>query len=176
MKKEAMSTGLQSDKSDRRPRRQYFHDPSAPTPNGLLPAAFAAVRNGLGQVLLVRRADDGNWELPGGRVEVGESASETVVREVAEEASVEIKLTGVLGIYSDPEHVLAYPHGDVRQQFAVCFHAWADGDVHDVHPDLNETSEAGWFDPAETRELTMHPTMRKRLDDALSDPHQVHFD
>ncbi|MFZ2119232.1 MAG: NUDIX domain-containing protein, partial [Pseudonocardiaceae bacterium] len=42
----------------------------------------------LGRVLLVRRADDGYWELPGGRVEVGESASAAVVREVAEEAGV----------------------------------------------------------------------------------------
>ena len=40
----------------------------------LLPAAFAAVRNDAGQVLLVRRIDDGNWELPGGRIEVGETA------------------------------------------------------------------------------------------------------
>lgn len=44
-------------------------------PRGLLPAAFAIVRNGPGRVLLVRRADDGYWELPGGRIEVGESAA-----------------------------------------------------------------------------------------------------
>jgi 8-oxo-dGTP pyrophosphatase MutT (NUDIX family) len=153
---------------------QFFHDPAAPTPEGLLPAAYAAVRNGLGQVLLVRRADDGNWELPGGRVEVGETASETVVREVAEEAGVVIKVTGVLGVYSDPGHVLAYPNGEVRQQFAICFHAWAvDGDVH---PDLFETSAAGWFHLDETRRLAMHPTMRQRLDHALTDPEHVYFD
>jgi hypothetical protein len=42
-------------------RRQFFHDPGAPAPEGLLPAAYAAVRNGEGRILLVRRADDGNW-------------------------------------------------------------------------------------------------------------------
>jgi NUDIX domain len=89
--------GLGPVNGHREVRRQFFHDPAAPTPAGLLPAAFAAVRNGLGQVLLVRRADDGNWELPGGHVEVGESASEAAIREVAEEAGVIIKVTGVLG-------------------------------------------------------------------------------
>jgi ADP-ribose pyrophosphatase YjhB (NUDIX family) len=168
-----MSAGSQPDDGRRTPRRQFFHDPAAPTPEGLLPAAYAAVRNGMGQVLLVRRADDGNWELPGGRVEIGESASETVAREVAEETSVIIKLTGVLGVYSDPGHVLAYPQGEVRQQLAVCFHAWADGDAY---PDQHETSAAEWFHPDQTRDLPMHPTMRQRLDDALAEPEQVHYD
>ena len=44
---------------------------------------------------------------------------------VAEETGVVIKVTGVLDVYSDPGHVLAYRHGDMRQQFAVCFHALA---------------------------------------------------
>ena len=48
-----------------------------------LPAAFAAVRNGAGQVLVVRRFDGGNWDLPGGRIEVGETAGQAVIREVA---------------------------------------------------------------------------------------------
>ena len=65
--------------------REYDQDPNTPTANDVLPAAFAAVRNSAGELLLVRRIDDGNWELPGGRIEVGESASHTVVREVAEE-------------------------------------------------------------------------------------------
>ena len=169
-----MSAGPRPDNDHEEGRRQFFHDPAAPTPRGILPAAYAAIRNGQGQVLLVRRADDGNWELPGGRVNIGESASETVVREVGEEAGVVIKVTGVLGIYSDPGHVLAYPEGEVQQQFAVCFHAWAiEGDIH---PDLQETIAAEWFAPGEARQLPMHPTMRRRLVDALADPEHVHFD
>jgi ADP-ribose pyrophosphatase YjhB (NUDIX family) len=107
-------------------RMEYYHDVVAPEARKVLPAAFAIVRNGygLGQVLLVRHADDGFWELPGGRVEVGESASAAVVREVAEEAGVAIKVTGLAGVYSDPGHVQAYPHGDgIYQRLAVCFHA-----------------------------------------------------
>lgn len=54
--------------------REYYRDPSAPRAHDLLPAAFAAVRNTHGEILVVRRIDDGYWELPGGRVEVGETA------------------------------------------------------------------------------------------------------
>lgn len=68
----------------------------------------------------------------------------------------------------------AYPDGEVRQQFAVCFHAHVV--AGDVHPDLAETSAAGWFHPHVARELSMHPTMRQRLEHALSEPHHAHFD
>lgn len=156
-------------------RVEYYHDVAAPQARELLPAAFAIVRNGVGEVLLVRRADDGYWELPGGRIEVGESASAAVVREVAEEADVTIKVTGLSGLYSDPRHVLAYPHGDgIYQQFAVCFHAFTP--VSDARPDRHETSAAAWFDPEQTRQLAMHPAMRQRLADALGQPDRAHFD
>jgi 8-oxo-dGTP pyrophosphatase MutT (NUDIX family) len=75
--------------------REYYRDPDAPRAHGLLPAAFATVRNPAGQVLMVRRIDDGNRELPGGRVEVGETVAEAVIREVAEESGVDIALTGL---------------------------------------------------------------------------------
>jgi 8-oxo-dGTP pyrophosphatase MutT (NUDIX family) len=167
-------TRLSSVSGPREARRQYFHDPAAPIAHGLLPAVFAAARNPQGQVLLVCRADDDNWELPGGRVEVGESAAQSVVREVAEESGVDIEVTGVVGVYTDPAHVLAYPNGEVRQQFAVCFHAHAV--AGEVHPDQSETTAAGWFYPHETRGLPMHPTMRQRLVHALSEPHLAYFD
>jgi 8-oxo-dGTP pyrophosphatase MutT (NUDIX family) len=156
-------------------RVEYYHDVAAPQACGLLPAAFAIVRNGLGQVLLVCRTDDGYWELPGGRVEVGESASAAVVREVAEEAGVTIKVTGLSGVYSDPGHVLVYPHGGgTYQQFAVCFHAFAP--ARDAQPDHDETSGAAWFDPEHAQQLVMHPAMRQRLTNALIEPHQAYFD
>ena len=89
----------------------------------VLVAAFAAIRNAAGEVLVVRRIDDGNWELPGGRIEVGDPAVQAVIREAAEESGVTIALTGLSGIYSDPTHVLLDPDGTVHQQLALCFHA-----------------------------------------------------
>ena len=156
-------------------RMEYYHDVAAPPAQELLPAAFAIVRNGSGRVLLVRRADDGYWELPGGRVEVGESASAAVVREVAEEAGVAIQVTELAGVYSDPGHVLAYPHGEgIYQQLAVCFHAVTP--ARDAQPDQDETSAAAWFEPEQATQLVMHPAMRQRLTDALAGSHRAHFD
>ncbi len=154
---------------------EYYHDVAAPQAQELLPAAFAVVRNGSGRILLVRRADDGYWELPGGRVEVGESASAAVVREVAEEAGVTIQVTELAGVYSDPGHVLAYSHGEgIYQQLAVCFHAVTS--AQEAQPDEDETSAAAWFDPERATQLMMHPAVRQRLADALDESHRAHFD
>jgi 8-oxo-dGTP pyrophosphatase MutT (NUDIX family) len=144
----------------------------------VLPAAFAAVRNVAGEVLVVRRIDDGFWELPGGRIDVGESAAQAVIREVAEESGVTIALVGLSGVYSDPTHVLLDPDGTVHQQLALCFHAVPAGgdDTVEPRPDGIETKEAAWCTPAALANLVMHPAMRLRLHDAITAPDRTHFE
>jgi 8-oxo-dGTP pyrophosphatase MutT (NUDIX family) len=157
---------------------EYYQDPNAPRAHDVLPAAFAAVRNIAGEVLLVRRIDDGNWELPGGRIEVGESAAQAVIREVAEESGIAIALTGVSGVYSDPTHVLLDPDGAVHQQLALCFHAvpTATDDTTEPRPDGIETNAAAWCKSAALSDLIMHPAMRLRVHDAVDAPHRPHFE
>ena len=49
---------------------------------------------------------------------------DAAVRETAEESGITVEVTGLVGIYTDPGHVIADPRaGLVRQPFAVCFHA-----------------------------------------------------
>jgi 8-oxo-dGTP pyrophosphatase MutT (NUDIX family) len=155
-----------------RTRLEYFHDPSAPPPDVLVPAAFAVVRDDTGRILLCRRADTGNWEIPGGSVEVGESALDAVRREVEEETGVLIVVTGVSGIYTDPGYVIADSTGEVRQQFAVCFHARPRAGA--AAPDCEETAQVGWMPPDRLDQLPIHPGVRVRLDAALTDPDHVH--
>ncbi len=148
-------------------REQYYHDPQAPSVNSLAPTAFAAVRDERGRILLVRRVDDGNWELPGGRVEFGESASTAAEREVAEESGVAITVTRLAGVYTDPGHVMVYPStGEARQEFAVCFHAQPV--AGEPQPDHEETCEATWVDPSRLDVLPIHPGMRVRIDHAVA--------
>jgi len=52
-----------------------------------------------GKLLMVREADDGLWCLPGGWVDVGDSPSEAVCREVREETGLLVKATKLLGIW-----------------------------------------------------------------------------
>ena len=64
----------------------------------------AVARTGDGQVLLVRRADVGEWALPGGTLEWGETLSATVARELEEEAGVERCRVGrLVGVFSRPD-------------------------------------------------------------------------
>ena len=70
-----------------------------------------------GRVLLEKRSDNGMWGLPGGGIEPGESVCETALREVKEETGLDIEITGLVGVYSEPwaGRIVTYPdNGDVR--------------------------------------------------------------
>jgi 8-oxo-dGTP pyrophosphatase MutT (NUDIX family) len=86
--------------------------------------AFAVVRDPGGRVLLARRIDTGNWELPGGAIEPGETATGATVREVLEETGVAIAVSGLAGVFCDPAHVIVYPEsGQASQQHVTLLHA-----------------------------------------------------
>ena len=152
--------------------REYYREENTPRARDVLPAAFGAVRDGAGRLLLVRRIDDGNWELPGGRIEAGESAVEALTREVAEESGITVEVTGISGVYSDPTHVLEDPGGIVHQQLALCFHSTpvASTNGGQPRPDGIETDGAAWFATTDLAHLRIHPAMRLRIDHALRVP------
>ena len=96
---------------------------------------------------------------------------------MAEESGITIELRTLSGVYSDPSHVLVDPDGSVHQQLALCFHAVpARIDSGSPRPDGIETDSAGWCDPADVADLTMHPAMRLRLENAVTAPHHTHYD
>jgi len=63
-------------------RKDYFNDPDAPKANAAVPSVTAVVVDA-GRLLLVHRADNDLWALPGGGHEVGETIEDTVVRALA---------------------------------------------------------------------------------------------
>lgn len=73
-------------------RIDYFNDPNAPKANTIIPAASAIVTNHEGKILLHRRSDNDLWALPGGSMDIGESISETAVREVKEETGLDVRV------------------------------------------------------------------------------------
>ena len=147
-------------------RQVYFHDGHAPTATVVVPSVFVLARWVGGRVLLVRRLDSGTWELPGGRVDVGETAVEAAVRETAEESGVRVVVTEIAGLFSDPGHVIRSPGGEVRQQFAVLFRARAVGGV--PRGDLHETSDAAWVSVAELARLPIAAPARVWIAEALA--------
>jgi ADP-ribose pyrophosphatase YjhB (NUDIX family) len=52
---------------------------------------------------MIRRTDNGNWALTGGAIEMTESAADAAVRETREETGIQVEVTGLLGIYTDPD-------------------------------------------------------------------------
>lgn len=141
-------------------RSEYYGDPGAPAPNSLVVATSAVVLDGQGRVLMQRRADSGNWALPGGAMELDESLAESVIREVREESGFEIEVTGLVGTYTDPRHIIAYSDGEVRRQFNVCYMARITSGKLAIS---DESTEIRFIDPAELDGLPMHRTQRLRL-------------
>ena len=83
----------------------------------------AFVVNDAGDVLLEQRSDNGRWGMPGSAQEVGENIAGTVVREILEETGIHVEVVGLVGIFTDPGHVIAFADGEVRQEFSLCFRA-----------------------------------------------------
>src|SRR5436190_11343490 len=67
------------------------------------------------RVLMTRRADNGQWCLPGGAMEAGESLSETCIREVWEETGLVVRIMRLVGVYSTPHRIVTYPDGNQWQ-------------------------------------------------------------
>ncbi len=141
-------------------RIEHFNDPHAPKANSIVVAVTVFVVQD-GQVLLIRRTDNGLWALPGGAQEFGEFIAETAVRETIEETGVTVKVTDVVGIYTNPAHVVEYSDGEVRQQFSICLRAeYVSGEP----TTSDESSQVRWVPNAELDTLNMHPSMRLRID------------
>ncbi|MFJ9847264.1 NUDIX domain-containing protein [Kitasatospora sp. NPDC101155] len=141
-------------------RTEFYDDPNAPKPNRLVVAASAVVTDPEGRILLQRRTDNGLYALPGGTMDLGESLPGTAVREVREETGLDVEITGLVGTYTDPRHVIAYSDGEVRQQFNVCFTARIAGGELRIS---DESTDLQFVAPSDIEGLPMHHTQRLRL-------------
>jgi ADP-ribose pyrophosphatase YjhB (NUDIX family) len=153
-------------------RIDYYDDPSAPPANTLVPSANVIVLNDASQVLVIHRTDNDNWAVPGGAMELGETLSACGVRETKEETGVDCEITGLVGIYTDPKHVMVYTSdGEARQEFSVLFTARA---VGGEPTPSDESREVLWVSPDALSGLKMDLSMRFRIQhwlDGRTEPH-----
>ncbi len=109
----------------------------------ILVFAGAVVSNELGQILLHKRLDTGTWSLPGGAMEMGETAAEAAIREVKEETGLDIKIDELIGVYSNKYTEL--PNKDKYYGVGISFVASVVGG--EIVQESDESSEVKFFDP-----------------------------
>ena len=125
-----------------------------PADPGHVVAVAGVVTNADGHVLLIRTEEAG-WELPGGRVELGENLVSALTREIREEACCEATVGRLTGVYSgvEPPHLLMFVFR--------CTHAGGEAQPGD------DSLDAGWFLPDEALRRVTHPAEHVRLRHAL---------
>jgi ADP-ribose pyrophosphatase YjhB (NUDIX family) len=143
-------------------RKVDFHDdPDAPQANSIVPAVSVVVTDEAGKILLIRRSDNGNWALPGGAMDIGESLRQAAVRETREETGIGCEITGLSGIYTDPGHVILYTsNGEVRQEFSIVLTARA---TSGLPTPSSESSEVRWVAQDDLGHYDMDASMRLRV-------------
>jgi 8-oxo-dGTP pyrophosphatase MutT (NUDIX family) len=147
-------------------RIDYYDDPAAPKPNSMVPSVNVVVVNDAGEILMIRRSDNGNWAVPGGAIDLGESLTEAAARETREETGIECRITGIVGIYTDPRHIILYTsNGEARQEFSIVLTATATGGQPTPS---DESTEVRWVPSDDLAGYQMDRSMRLRLEHYLA--------
>lgn len=108
------------------------------------PAARIFLENEAGEILFIKRIDNGNWGIPAGAMEEGESISECIAREVWEETGLKLLHVQLIGLASNPDlQTIFYPNGDVVHYMTAVFYsnAWEGS----IKVDGEEVSTARFF-------------------------------
>ena len=99
-------------------------------------------------------------------MDLGETIVDAAIREVLEETGITCRVTGLVGIYTNPNHVLEYTsNGEVRQEFSIVFTAVPTGG--EPTPS-SESTRVEWVPIDGLNDYAIHPSMRTRIDHYLT--------
>ncbi len=120
------------------------------------------IENKNGELLLQRRSDTGQWCVPGGALEPGETFIEAAKRELKEETGILVSELKLFGLYSGADREIHYPNGDVVYSLSVIFITRSySGEITD--PD-GEALEHRFFDRESIPSDLFEPDSRPILD------------
>lgn len=111
-----------------------------------------------GRMLLIKRSKEpskGMWSIPGGRLELGETVSGAVKREVFEECGVQIEIVRILEVM---DNILRDDDGRIRYHFVLIdlLANYISGEPKAQ----SDAEECRWVTPAELTKLDMNPKLR----------------
>ena len=121
-------------------------------------------------VLLTRRSDNGQWCLPGGAMDPGESAVETCAREVLEETGLVVQVGRLVGVYSSPHFIVVYADGNRRQGLNLSFLNLS-FEAEPIGGELcvtDETTEVGYFSPEQMKSMDVMEPVYEIVADAFA--------
>lgn len=114
----------------------------------------AAIVDTDGRILLIQRADDQLWAMPGGGFNVGETPAEGVAREALEETGLSVEVVELLGVY-DSRYCETQSALQLYQFVFLC-RAVSAGDATTPHEVLDQQ----WFGPDKLPALSPGHTVR----------------
>ncbi len=145
-------------------RKDFYHSATAPKANSIHPAAAVALISDDKKLLMLKRADSGNWTMPGGTMEFGESLKDCAIREVLEETGLTVEIQDIIGIYTDPQIVVEYSDGEVRQEFSALYY----GIVKKGNTRIDdESTEFRWMSIDELSDIPMADSQKIRVNDVI---------
>lgn len=116
-------------------------------------------------VLLTRRTDNGQWCLPSGGAESGETVAEACEREVREETGLQVKIERLVGVYSDPDFLIEYPNDNLVQLVAIHFEVSIQGGTLGIS---DETSAVQFFPVRDIINMELTLNHKQRILDTLA--------
>ena len=116
------------------------------------------------KVLLTRRADNGQWCLPGGHIDPGETVSEGCQREVWEETGLRVRVVRLTGVYSNPDELLVYPDAKAHI-FSLNFEVDVTGGEAGLS---SETTSLEWVPVEQAVNMPLFHSHAERIRDALT--------
>lgn len=125
-------------------------------------AASALIGNESGEIALVRTERRG-WELPGGQIELGETLTDGLRREIMEECGLNVELGPLLHVRSNLSRAIVI----------FCFRAtYVSGELRPSE----ETPQVRWADAETALELVTHPALGASLRDMLREDGRMRYD
>ena len=117
------------------------------------------------EVLLTRRADNGQWCLPGGMIDPGETVTEGCEREFWEETSLRVHVVRLTGVYSNPNRLTVYPDGNKAHVVVMSFIVEQTGGILSLS---DETTDARYFPVSEAVQMDLFHGHAEMVRDALA--------
>ncbi len=115
-----------------------------------------------GKLLLQKRSDTGEWCVPGGALEPGETYVEAAAREIREEVGIEVSELELFGLYSGDDRMILYPNGDKVYSLSVIFITKSySGEISDTD---SEVLEHRFFTRQEIPDELFAPDARPIID------------